>query len=541
MLSHNTSLFKLVVPMLLTLLLSACTNGFTNAKKTDSDTSQQAQQPVTTDTETNWEVAYGEKQEYQQNELGPVPVPAPLVIKQPSENPIIIEDVWQRIRLGYGIPHDNIHPKTQKQLDWFISHPEYVDRVVERARPYLHYIVEQVEQRDIPLEMALLPVVESGFQPFAYSKSRAAGLWQFIPSTGKLYGLKQNWWYDGRRDVVESTRAALDYLEKLHNDFGDWQLALAAYNCGEGTVSRAIKKNKKAGKKTDFWSLTLPAETSAYVPKLMAVAELVKQPEKFNITLKPIANTAYLAQVDVGSQIDLAVAAKMANISTDEIHQLNPGYNQWATMPEGPHKLVLPINKVAAFEHQLAEMPKEQRVQWAKHKIKPGESLGLIASKYQTSISAIKTANKLTSNNIRAGRHLLIPSAGATSASTPKAVKKARAAQLNTRTAKKGVYVVKKGDTWWDIARANNTSVRKLAALNNKSHRDVLRPGQKLLVEKAKPNKQGVNYTIKSGDSLWGISQRFNVSVAQVREWNGLSSRTLLQPGQNLTIYPDGT
>ena len=458
-------------------------------------------------------------------------------------------DLWQRIRDGYGIPQSKpLHTATQQQLNWFVKHPEYIDRVVERARPYLHYIVDQLEQRNMPMEIALLPIVESGYQPFAYSHGRAAGLWQFIPGTGKVYGLKQNWWYDGRRDVIASTGAALDYLEKLHNDFGDWQLALAAYNSGEGTVGRAIKRNRKAGKGTDFWSLDLPKETSAYVPKMIAIAELVKRPQHYNITLSPIDNSPFLTVVDVGSQIDLALAAQLAGISTDEMYQLNPGFNQWATTPDGPHRLVVPLEKADIFQQGLEALPADERVQWTRHKIKSGESLGEIAKHYKTTVAVIKEANGLGSNNIRAGRHLLIPIASGKASDYPLSASQRLATRQNTpRRGNKKIHTVKAGDTWWDIANANNVDVKKLTSWNSKAPGDTLQPGQKLVIwtkgksSGSNKNIRTVNYRIRSGDSLWKISQKFNVSVAQVREWNGLSERTLLKPGQRLTLYVDIT
>ena len=227
-------------------------------------------------------------------------------------------DVWLRVRAGFTMtPALPLNMPTQQQLDRFLKNPQYLHTVTERARPYLHYIVSELDKRNMPMEIALLPVVESGFKPYVYSRSGAACLWQFMPATGKVFGLEQNGWYDGRRDIVASTDAALDYLQKLHGYFGDWQLALAAYNAGEGTVGRAIKRNKKAGKDTDFWSLDLPAETTAYVPKLMAVSHLVFQPGQYGLTLKPLDNKPVFAVVGTGSQIDLALAAKLADISSD--------------------------------------------------------------------------------------------------------------------------------------------------------------------------------------------------------------------------------
>ncbi len=534
---------KFLLVALFSSLMTACTVPFTKVEEIPAEPEIQAKTTMTL--ATTWQAAYGEVQDSEVNALSTAAV---VELEPENITPAPITDLWQRIRNGYGIPYPTMHSDTEKQLAWFVKHPEYVARVVERARPYLHHIVDELERRNMPLEIALLPVVESGFQPFAYSHGRAAGLWQFIPGTGKVYGLQQNWWYDGRRDVIESTRAALDYLQKLHNDFGDWQLALAAYNCGEGTVGRAIKRNRKAGKPTDFWSLDLPKETSAYVPKLLAVAALIADPDKYQMTLSPIDNSPFLMVIEVGSQIDLAVAAKLAGVTTDEIYQLNPGFNRWATRPEGPHNLVVPVDKADVFQQALADLPAEERVRWTRHKIKSGESLGVIAKHYKTTIAVIKEANGLGGTSIRAGRHLLIPIASGVPSSYPMTASQRLATrQGKKQSGSKKIHTVVAGDTWWDIANAYKVDVRKLTKWNGKAPGDTLGVGQKLVIwTKGKSSGSSktvrtVNYKIRSGDSLWKISQKFNVSVAQVREWNGLSDRTLLKPGQNLTLYVDVT
>jgi len=521
------SLSPTILVLLLSLLISACTH---------------TQTPPTAE----------------QSIFDPVPISQPTVKTEPitasaidqTENITLKpeQDLWQRMRNGFSMDHSKDNPATQQQLRWFVAHPDYIERVVDRARPYLHYIVDQIEERNMPLEIALLPVVESSFQPFAYSHGRAAGLWQFIPSTGEVYGLKQTWWYDGRRDVIESTRAALDYLEKLHDDFEDWHLALAAYNSGEGTVGRAIKRNRKAGKATDFWSLDLPKETSAYVPKLMAISTLVADPQAYDITLSPIDNSPFLTVVNVGSQIDLSLAAKLAGISIDEMYQLNPGFNRWATMPEGPHRLVVPLENEAQFQLALDQLPQDERVQWSRHKIQSGESLGVIAQHYQTTTSVIKQANGLESNFIRAGNYLLIPIATGKASDYPLSASQRLATRQNTpRRGDKQIYTVKAGDTWWDIATAYHVEVASLAKWNGKAPRDPLHPNQKLVIwtksKSASTSKtvRSINYKVRSGDSLWAVSQKFNVTVNQVRDWNKLSDRTPLQPGQNLTLYVDVT
>jgi len=451
------------------------------------------------------------------------------------------EDVWQRIRDGYGLSeYHSLHPETQNRLKWFVNHPEYVGKVVERARPYLFHIVDELERRNMPLEIALLPIVESGYQPFALSSGKAAGIWQFIPATGRVFGLEQNWWYDGRRDVIQSTSAALDYLQKLHNDFDDWELALAAYNAGEGTVGRAIKKNQQTGLPTDFWSLELPAETTAYIPKLLALAHLVKQPAQYDLKLSPIANEPYLSVINVGTQIDLSLAADLADITLDELYLLNPGFNRWATAPQGPHKLVLPSTKASNFKTALSGLSDEDLLRWKRHEVKSGESLSTIASQHQTTVPELKKANKLTTNFLRAGAHLLIPISTAQADEAEASL----IANRKLEQAKKLSYSVKAGDTWWNIAKAYTVDVFELTQWNNKTPSDVLHSGQRLVIwqpKQAPSNLKAINYTIRNGDSLWTISRKFNVTVDKVKEWNGLSDRTLLQPGQKLTLYVDPT
>lgn len=446
-------------------------------------------------------------------------------------------DLWQRIRNGYGIEETALNPETQKQLDWFASRPEYINLVADRAKPYLYYIVGELEKRNMPLELAFLPVIESSYQPLAHSNSNASGLWQFIPGTGKLFGLDQNWWYDGRRDIIQSTDAALDYLQKLHTDFGDWQLALAAYNGGEGTVGRAIKHNQKLGMPTDFWSLNLPKETASYVPKFMAIAHLLNDPADYNLTLNTIEDSPVFTIVDTGSQIDLALAAKLAEISTDEIYQLNPGFNRSATSPQGPHRLVLPLDKADIFQEGLNDLAMDERVNWSKHTVQSGESLQSISKRYKTTVSAIKRINgiKTKSNIIRLGSNLLIPI-------PPSNLDNSSLANLDQPTdSDKQIYAVNPGDTWWDIANKHSIDVMELTQWNDKSPKDTLSIGQKLIIwTKSKTNNNDtkkINYVTQSGDSLWKISQKFKVSVAQLVDWNNLSDRTLLRPGQNLTLH----
>jgi len=393
------------------------------------------------------------------------------------------DNLWEMIQDGLVL-ESNVHRKKVKdKIAWFGRNQQYIDRVVKRAEPYLYHIVIKLKERNMPLDLALLPIVESAYQPFALSPSRASGIWQFIPATGRRYGLKQNWWYDGRRDIVASTNAALNYLEALHKRFNsNWFHALAAYNSGEGNVERAIKRNKKLGKKTDFWSLRLPPETRSYVPSLLAIAEVLKNNEKYSVNFNSIQNSPYFEIIDVKSQIDLATISVLSGLPIDKIYTLNPGFNRWATDPGGPHKVLLPIEIAEDFKNKLTALPKKERVVWKQHIIQKGESLGLLAERYKTSVSAIRETNDLRGNMIREGRSLLIPTAKKPNKFYSLSLDARKFKGLKTSDGKRYTYIVKRGDNLWDIGRNYGISVNQLAKWNGISKKSFLRPKQKLIL-----------------------------------------------------------
>lgn len=388
-------------------------------------------------------------------------------------------DIWSRIRAGFSIkPLDS--PLVEREARWFANNPEYMARMMDRASLYLYYIVEEVEKRGMPMEIALLPAIESAYQANAYSRARASGLWQFIPSTGRLYGLKANWWYDGRRDVQASTQAALDYLEKLYNDFdGDWHLALAAYNAGEGKVGRMMKYNERKGKSTDYQYLKLKRETVHYVPKLLAMANIVADPAKYGVKLAEIPNEPYFARVETGSQVDLGVVAKLVDLEVSELHKINPGFTRWATHPDGPHYLLVPADKKDALIEGLNNIPEEERIQWQHHAVKRGETLSDIGRQYGLSAETLRTANNLRSNLLRVGQDLLIPISA-----RPLTVAAVRTT-YHSANASRGdavIHRVRRGDTLSSIARRYNVLVHQLAKWNFIKANDVLRLGQKLKI-----------------------------------------------------------
>lgn len=474
---------------------------------------------------------------------------------QPDQN----RDLWDRIREGYAF-ETQIHPRIDAELNWYASHPEYLGRTLERARPYLHLIVDEVEKRNIPLEIALLPIVESAYQPFAYSRSHAAGLWQFIPETGKRYGLRQDWWYDGRRDVIASTRAALDYLEYLNAFFeGDWMLALAAYNSGEGNVRRAVTRALEAGKPTDFWSLPLPRETRAYVPKLLALREIFQQPEEYGVILPALPDEPVIARVDTGGQIDLARAAELAGIGIDDLYRLNPAFNRWATAPDGPHELLLPLDAVDRFNLALAVLGDENRVTWTRHLIRDGETLDGIARRHHTTVAILREVNGINGHVIRAGRSLVVP--GTRQGSDFLAhidLRRNVARAPSSGGGKPQQHIVRSGDTLWNIARKYRVSVKQLTEWNSIDAEASLRPGQRLVLAQsggtvqagsgrtgsgkgAASATQRISYVVRKGDSLSRISEQFNVKLTELMRWNSLSRDDYLQPGQRLIVYVDAT
>ena len=454
-----------------------------------------------------------------------------------------VGDLFERIRSGFVLD-DVEHATVEREVRWFASHPTYLDRTFKRGERYLYHIVNEIEARQMPLELALLPVVESAFNPVAYSRARASGLWQFIPGTGRRYDLKQNWYYDGRRDVIAATTAALNYLEFLAEEFdGDWLLAVAAYNCGEANIARAIKKNRAAGKPTDFFSLKLPRETRAYVPKLLAMRRIVHDPAAHGLEFSPIANQPYFAQIDVAGQIDLHVAAELAELAPEEMLALNPAFNHWVTDPDGPHQLLVPVDRGARFTEAVAALPPEKRVRVVYHHVRKGDTLGGIANKYGVSIAAIKSANKIRGTLIRPGQDLLI-TAAPTGMGTRVAAATASIERAPRNSSDK--HIVRRGDTLWSIARSHGVTMDSIASNNSLSKDDTLAVGRVLSIrgtttlasaDAGAVGTRSTTYVVRRGDTLSRIAHKFRVRLADLLGWNDLSSRSVIKPGQRLVMY----
>ncbi len=488
----------------------------------------------------------------------------------PHMSPEQYTDLLDRIRDGYALP-DVAHYAVDREVELYRKNPDFLDRTFKRGARYLYYIVQELERHNLPLELALLPVVESAFNPVAYSRSRASGLWQFIPSSGKHYGLEQNWWIDERRDVIEATGAALTYLQYLNKYFaGDWYLAIAAYNGGEGTVSSAVRRNQSAGLPTDFFSLNLRAETRDYVPKLLAISRIVRNPQAYGLSFTAIPNQPFFEAVEPGRQVHLDQVAQLAGITREDMFALNPGYNRMTTPPKGPHRLLLPIPNAQTFRQAMldqslvdqssvavvaVEPPPEVR-----HRVRRGETLSAIARQYGVPMLALQQANDIQGSVIHPGDSLLIPAGFAGSTATLAALAAPRddiSAQLPEHqkppaSKKPKVHVVKSGDTLWDVARKYGVTVPALASANGLSSKAGLVTGARLEI----PGKGGtatrtasssatessrVTYKVKRGDTLSEIADRFDVSVRELMTWNRLRQSSSLRAGQRLVVYTDSS
>ena len=425
----------------------------------------------------------------------PTPAPKaalPAAFEDQDDVPLPDPDLWHRIRMGFVLdPMDS--PLVLENETWYASRPEYIKRFVDRGSRYLHHIVEQVERRGMPMEIALLPVIESAFTPKAYSRAKASGLWQFIPSTGKSYGLTQDWWRDNRNDVVAATDAALNYLQRLYDMFGSWELALAAYNCGEGCVGRAITANQKKGLPTDFLSLKLPNETRNYVPRLIAVKNIVLAPGSYGIELASLPDQPYFTAVPAPTRIDVPLAARLAGMSVEEFVALNPAHNKPVAVAS-TGTLIVPLDKADAFRENLENYDRPL-VSWTTYVAKRGEAVDAIARRHGVAAAQIRLANNDSlqldrKGRLRASQQVLVPMRPGGKA-PPVQVAQAAPATASDAVAEKAAtvaatmrwYTVRAGDTLYSIARRANIGLDKLLHLNGLSAASVLRPGLKLKLQ----------------------------------------------------------
>lgn len=405
----------------------------------------------------------------------PARVSAPVVAQksggQPETPPA---DLWERIRESLSWQEIE-NQKVDRAVDHYLRQPGYMPMVSERSSLYLYYIVEEVQKRGMPMEIALVPLVESTMDPFSVSPNAAAGLWQIMPATGEHLGLQQDWWFDGRRAVRDSTEVALDYLEDLNQRFdGDWLLTLAAYNAGAGRVARAQQRNRERGLSDDYWSLELPRETRRYVPKVLALTQIIAEPESYDLAIPPVPNEPAFEVASTGGQIELAVAADLAQVDIDTLRELNPGQLRWATAPDRPPELLVPLGTAATLEAGATRLTQAERVRWRYYRVRRGDNLGAIAKQFGTSVAQLQRANGINGALIRVGQKLMIPSS----------------------------------DGWVESLASG------LAG-----------------------EPPSLDYQVRAGDSLFRIAGKYGVAVNDIISWNALDPRKYLQPGQRLTLY----
>jgi membrane-bound lytic murein transglycosylase D len=485
-------------------------------------------------------------------------------------------DLLERLRSGFKFEEVD-EPAVDAQLNWFANHPDFLERTFGRAALWLYYIVGQLEARHMPSELALLPVIESAFEPYAYSRASASGLWQFVSDTGRRFGLKQDWWYDGRRDPIEATRAALDYLQALHDEFnGDWLLAVAAYNCGELMVERAVERNQRLGLPTDFWHLRLPSETRGYVPELLAMRRLVGDPGRYGLEFSHIPDQPYFVPIATGGQIDLKVVADLAGISVDDLYELNPAFHRWATDPTGPDRLLVPTYAAPGLQAIISLLTPEQRMRVAYYSVHHGDTVARIAKRFDTKPEVIRELNSLGPNDpLVVDASLRVPSRDIQlpeKAMHAALLADGRGVRRLRHGLRPGIHIVRRGDTLYAIAQRLGTDVRTLAQLNGMSPGAPLRAGQRLRVGAARSTLVADNgasrgtrvavvenlgvadtavtertatgdgarrmtYVVRRGDTLYGIARLLQVTVADLMGWNGISHHRDLRPGQTLVAF----
>lgn len=459
------------------------------------------------------------------------------------------DDIWQRIKDGYAMPEAE-SALVKKHERAFTAKPSTINNIVDRSQKYLYHIVEEVQSRGMPTEIALLPMIESAYNPNAYSSAKASGIWQFIPSTGKNFGLKQNWWVDNRRNVTFATDAALSYLQKLHVMFGTWDLALAAYNAGEGTVKRAIEKNRRLGKPTNYASLDLPQETKNYVPKLQAIKNIMTNPANYGLSIKPIENKAYFTTVTAPNQIDAKLVAELAEISYDEFIALNPGYNRPViASKEDTQELLLPVNAVEKFHQNLATYDKPL-VNWKPYKTKPGELLSSIATQHDIPLEKLRKINQLPAQKkFTKSTMILVPNKNAMeklALATPPAqavsipiVQTSTNQPVAQNLAEENAVEI--SDTSLEgnevdlsaLQNAGNIDAANLDEMQNLKHTE-----QENSVSGSK--QAAITYTVKKGDTLEKIANKHKVSSKTLVKLNHLK-KNQVKAGQKLIIKPESS
>jgi membrane-bound lytic murein transglycosylase D len=444
-------------------------------------------------------------------------------------NPTFINalpDLYDRLRVGYQIPTvDN--PAIDERVEYFLTYPSFIDQSFIHSERYLYYVVQEIESRHLPMELALLPVIESAYNPYAYSRARAAGMWQFIAPTARQYAVTVDWWQDGRRDIIVSTRAALDYLTNLYNQFNqDWLLAVAAYNCGENAVQRAIDRNRALGLPTDFWHLSLPRETRGYVPSLLAMARIVANPAQYGLAFTPIANAPYFASIAVNRPLNLRVAAQLLGLPKNELHALNPAFNRWATPPNAKFNLLVPAQSKAAFEEALANMSSEELMPLEHVTLQKHQTLQSLAKARGIPVEVLTQLNPAP---LAPGASVVLP-AGELTPLRPDIVIE------NEHQAGKRPYAARR----YVIVTDPKTTRRMANLAHQSTHRGRVQPAPTKNPQTAghpvsHAGGRSVVLTVRPGEGLAALAKRAGISLKTLESYNSLGEADL-RAGKSLKI-----
>ena len=446
--------------------------------------------------------------------------------------------IFDKINAGFCL--DTVHsPRVEKEIKWFVNNKAFVYRSIDRAKPFLYHIVKELERRNLPFELALLPIVESGYQPFAHSPSKASGIWQFIPPTAREYKLTKTWWYDGRRDIINSTKAASRFLRDMHRHFKqDWLLAIASYNTGAGKVGRSIRKANFTFGNVNYWELNLPRETEIYVPKLLALRDILAKPSYYGINLKNIPNKPYTGFVKINHSIDFFTLSVLSDVSLDELYFLNPGFSAWYFIPTSQNKLILPIDKIANFKKRYIKF---SRVVYSKkvHIIQKGDNLSKISRLYNVSIKSLKVLNNLTSDLIITGKTLKLPIEGVSQEKNNIKINNKNYTIISETF--DYYHTIKRYDNWYKIAKYYDVKLSQLLTWNNATKTTKLYVGNKIIVKMRKPilsNNVNLNlrYVVNTGDTADIISAGFNITKEKLLKSNQIKKSRYLAAGKSLSI-----
>ncbi len=464
-------------------------------------------------------------------------------------SPSNFDNVWDYINHKSKLQHLP-DEKIKDYITWFEKRPEYLTRISKRAHLYLYFVTQIIETQNLPIELALLPIIESAYYPFSYSPGAASGLWQFIPSTGAAYGLKQNWWYDARRDVISSTKAAAKYFKNLSILFdGDILLILAAYNAGPGRLQKAIKKNQSLNKPTDFWHLSLPPETKNYVLKLFALKKIIANPKHYGQKLFVIPNKPKLESIALKSQLDVRTISELSGLDLELIYELNPGLNRWTTPPDANYQLVLLKKVMSKFKKALRNLPLSSQLEWTRHPIKNNEKIIDIAHIYNLEVAQLKRINQIVKDHLD-GDFLIIPILKDYNTSYHTLSPTEKAKRLSNQKIKT-IHLVRPGENIWYIAKQYKVQVASLIAWNKIKKPDLIQINTPLIIWRQKKiddaliNKnlrtgvkitRKIYYPIRKGDTLSKLARRFKVQIDDLKKWNNLVS-DLIKYGEGLTIY----